>query len=401
MEKTQSGIEKWIALLRTALFYLALTVELAVVIADKSALINPWESYLFRATFAMTLLVVLLSGYTRRQWAVIVVALVLTTICYLYSGRNELLRMAVFLFACKEQDMERALRYTFVFTLAGCVLLAVLSLTGLFGDASLTAHFGGRGGTEITRYTLGLGHPNALHCMVLMLIMLLLYLRRESGRLYLFLLMALINIASFALTDSRTGVAAGMLGIVLFLTARYAGEKKWFYGCGILAVLLCIGFSVWAACASIFAWNGGLTTRIDRLLTGRIVALYWGTESHAGAVQTWRLIAGRDTEVYFDMGWVRLFYWYGILPAAVIVALILALMIECSREQNAALCAFLVFAAVYTVVEAHLVSVYIGRNMLLLCAGAVWYRAPVLADGVPYALWKAVIPRRTGDVEEK
>ena len=72
---------------------------------------------------------------------------------------------------------------------------------------------------------------------------------------------------------------------------------------------------------------------------------------------------------YFDMGWVKLFYRYGIIPGSLYIAACLALMWKLYKKKDA--CGLLMFAtlAVYTVVEAHLISVYIGRNYLLMLMG--------------------------------
>ena len=55
--------------------------------------------------------------------------------------------------------------------------MVVLSVTGVYGAVSLTADFGrGEGGQLYeTRYVLGMGHPNALHCMLWMLAVLAVY----------------------------------------------------------------------------------------------------------------------------------------------------------------------------------------------------------------------------------
>ena len=116
-------------------------------------------------------------------------------------------------------------------------------------------------------------------------------------------------------------------------------------------------------------WHIVMLERVDRLLTGRIVALADTVDNH-GMVQTWSAFSRPENlEHYFDMGWVKLFYRYGVIPGLLYVAAMSMLLWRIYRHRDA--CGLLVFAtlAVYTVIEAHLISVYLGRNFLLMIMG--------------------------------
>ena len=79
---------------------------------------------------------------------------------------------------------------------------------------------------------------------------------------------------------------------------------------------------------------------------------------------------------YFDMGWVKLFYRYGIIPGGICLVVLLILLWQIYRRRDA--CGLMVFVilSVYTVVEAHLVSVYLGRNFLLMMMGSYLFASP-------------------------
>ena len=72
---------------------------------------------------------------------------------------------------------------------------------------------------------------------------------------------------------------------------------------------------------------------------------------------------------YFDMGWVKLFYRYGIIPGILYLMAQLVFLWKLYKQRDA--CGLLVFTilTIYTVVEAHLISVYIGRNFMLMMMG--------------------------------
>lgn len=84
-------------------------------------------------------------------------------------------------------------------------------------------------------------------------------------------------------------------------------------------------------------------------------------------IRTWSAFSCEEnTKHYFDMGWVKVFYRYGVIPGSLYVAAHLYLLWKLwKRRDGCGLVVFVMFA-VYTVVEAHLVSVYLGRNYLLL-----------------------------------
>ena len=74
------------------------------------------------------------------------------------------------------------------------------------------------------------------------------------------------------------------------------------------------------------------------------------------------------------MGWVRLFYWYGVMPAFLAIIVLTAFLVYFARQKKYDEVVFVSMLALYTIVEAHIVSVYIGRNYLLFLVGMYWWR---------------------------
>lgn len=357
--------------IRNGLFFLALFLEVLFVLVDKSRLNNPYLSYCFRFTFILFLLVVALTRYTRQEWLVFLAFIILALVIYTRTGRNECLRETVFVFACKGIELRKAFLLWFYEMLIGCLFIVLLSLSGIFGERNVTAIF--RGTEATTRYTLGFGHPNALHCMFYMLVLMGMYLYASQMKLRQYGLLLLLNFGVYFLTGSRTGISMGVISIAGSLLLRYS-PQKWMYRLGQGIVLLCVLFTIAAAALSKTLWERKtmiekIMGKINDALNGRIINLYWGTKSHAGAVVSWKLFAGRGTEVFFDMGWARMFYWYGILPGIVVLLLLYYLILKFRKKKDAQALVILVSCAIYTVFEAHLVSVYIGRNFLLLLMG--------------------------------
>ena len=389
---------------RDILFYIALIIECIAVIIDKSRLINPYTTYLFRGTVVLFLIVLLLTEYTAREWIIIALAIGLGIASYLYTGRDEITRVAVFVAACKDMPLKRTFGTAFFTTLAGCLVIVFLALTGIFGEVSVTQLYRIEDGVS-TRVTLGFGHPNALQCMYYMLLLMTLYFFDRYMRWYFYLVLTALTILVCYLTDSRTGYIMGIFSILLCVILHYPPQadtrrdevarfqqksfgmqfldiglrsKRWPFALGGLIRCACVAVSILFAVYSqalgyverdriaTFLWD------LDVPLNGRIQNLFWTDATRAGSITTWQLFSNADATQFFDLGWVRLFYWYGIIPAAVTVILLLILLAECYRRRDGQALMLIVSLSVYTVIEAHLISIYIGRNFLLLIFGAYW-----------------------------
>lgn len=390
----------------TWLLYLCVTLEIVIVIIDKSNYINPIEGQLFRVTFLLAAGKILCTKYSLRELGLLVLFGMLGMISYKVTGRNEILRIVAFIAACKGTDMKKLLKYVFYMTAAGCLLLMVLSVTGIYGGLALETDFG-RGYTQV-RYCFGLGHPNALHCMFMMLVLLGLYLYNEKMKWYIYAILFAVNYALYLLTDSNTGMLITFCGIFGAAVVHYwkgIRKKKWIYLAGIAVFLFCVGFSVLAADSRFvkpdyvtYQLNNPLIAEVEMHLNGRIRDLYYGSIRREGTMATWALFSRPENNYYFDMGFVRLFYWYGIVPGIIYVILNIALIWRFYKNKDGMGLVMITVLAVYTVVEAHLVSVYIGRNYLLFLMGMYAYGIPWLCSGkngekylwnlLPGRLWK-------------
>ena len=371
-------------------FYLAVVIEVLIVIVDKSAYLNPIEGRLFQITFLLFMIKVVLTKYSWKEYLTIFLFLLLGAISYFVTGRNEIVRLIMFIAACKDVDMVKCLKLVFYMTMVGCVAIIMLSVTGIYGGMSLAQDYG-RGSME-TRYTLGMGHPNALQCMVWALTTLGLYLYGERMKWYHYLYILVINVGSYMLTDSRTALLVTVLVMVLAYMAK-AGSgiiRKTVGICCMSAALLSVFGSVVIAANAhrvyTYAWNwmypwyyeeAGINAttmffvKLDNILNGRIRAL---TENNVfeGTVDTWRLFSGPESNYYFDMGWVRLFYWYGIIPACIFVVALIVIMYYCYRKEHYMALVLIASFSIYTIIEAHAISVYLARNYVFFLMGMYW-----------------------------
>ncbi|MCM1387513.1 MAG: hypothetical protein NC231_09305 [Bacillus sp. (in: Bacteria)] len=378
------------------LFYLALTIELGMVIIDKSNYINPIEGQLFRITFVLFALKLLSTEYTSKERAVICFLEVIAIISYKATGKNDVIRIVTFVAACKGIPLKQMLRYAFYVTFAGCVGIILLSVTGIYGDMYLTTDFGReyerivRKGVEETRYTLGMGHPNALSCMYLMLCAMGIYAFAKHMKWYIYLFLMLLNAGIYILTDSKTSMLITtclILGAFIMTYCRFFREHWLAYLCAFLVFAVCIGFSVDAAANAQRVreaqWNeywhpndtphAKFLAKIDDHINGRIRSLT-NSANNDGTIETWSAFSEpNNMDYYFDMGWVKLFYRYGVVPGILYCLANLFLLWHFYRKRDAFGLVVFTILAVYSVVEAHLFSPYIGRNFLLMIMGCCFF----------------------------
>ncbi len=360
-------------------FYLAVIIEVLIVIIDKSAWVNPVEGWLFRITFALCLIKIILTKYDRAECIAILCAGMLALISYKFSGRNELLRIVAFVAACKNIDMKKCLKLVFWLTAGGCLLLGVLSIIGVGGALSMTEDFG-RGSVE-TRYMMGLGHPNAFHCMFWAIITLGIYVYENKASWYGYVSALVGNFLLYTMTGSKTSFAVLTLTILVAAFLKFVKSEKikriggiCLVAAQIFAMVISVVLAFIAKYTYEYDWSIDRGTRntivkkIDLMLTGRMRTLV-ETDRWEGTPSTWTLFSCPENNYYFDLGWVRLFYWYGIIPACIICLVLITLSIYLlNRKQYMALLIVASFA-VYTIVEAHAVSDYIGRNYVIFILG--------------------------------
>lgn len=394
MDNKKMFIEEKINKIGIAFFYSSVMLEVLIVIIDKSNYTNPIEGQLFRITFLLAAVKILCTKYTRKEWIAMILFGLLGFLSYRVTERNEILRIVVFIAACKGIDMKKMLKFVFYITLAGCALLIFLSISGIYGRLSLEADFG-RGYIQ-TRYCLGIGHPNALHCMFMMLMLLGLYLYNDRMRWYYYIILCVLNYGLFVLTDSNTGVLmtfCTILGAVIIRYFKGLREKSWVYIAGIIVFLACVIFSVLAAEPKFtrpknYALGNSFIAEIESHLNGRITNLYYDSVNSEGTTATWSLFSRPENNYYFDMGFVRVFYWYGVIPGMIYIILNVMLLWQGYRKKDGMLVVLMSVLAVYTIVEAHIISVYIGRNYILFLMGMYISDMLSIGSGQEVYLWK-------------
>lgn len=354
-------------------FWIALVIESVIVMIDKSAYINPWEGKLFRLTFVLFCIKVITTQYSKKEWIAIAIAGILVSISYLVNDKDEVVRAAVFVISCKNIDVKKILKVVLGITLAGSAILFVLAASGTFGAMTMTANFG-RGpfpGIVETRYCFGMGHPNAFQCMMYMMTVLCLYIYVERMKWYHFVLLFLINVITYHYTDSNTAmlvIGATIIGAAIMKYVPILKNLKWIYWLSAAFVLALVIFS---AVGSYTGRETQFMYGLDQVLNGRF---QYAHAIENARVENWTLFSNRLNTEFFDQGFIRLFYWYGIIPGIMYVLANLYLIYQSYQKRDYMLLIIVVGFSLFSMMEAHLISVYILRNYLFILLGYYWYQ---------------------------
>ena len=132
---------------------------------------------------------------------------------------------------------------------------------------------------------------------------------------YWFALFPIIDIILFLLTDSKTGFLVWLMSAALIPIMKYnknCREAKGVYLLGATVVIGCIVFSMLGShIENTYFTTDSLMHKLDKMLNGRYQSCY---AVEAARLENWKWFAAAENTEYFDAGFVRLFYWYGIIP---------------------------------------------------------------------------------------
>ena len=373
LPKPSDKMAKYLDLISKYSFYLGLFIELSIVILEKSEYLIQYEGLWFRLTFVLFGISMITTKHSLRQWSCFLAMALLGCNSYLHTGRNEILRAVVFVWACYGKDIKKVMKFTFWYTTIGCAVIFLLSVLGIYGEVYVDAVYrmeeAWTQGEVERRYCFGMGHPNSFHGMMLAITWLGIYCYHEKIKWYGYALIGIAHIVLYMLTISRTGLlmSIGSLGVLLLLHYMKSFQgNRYMYIAGILTVIAAVGFSVFMAKYSV---HHPLLKQLDRFLSGRITNLYYDSVNHEGMLNTWSLWSVERNNRYFDLGIIRMFYWYGIIPAVTYFVAQCRLIWCGFKRKDFMLLGVMVVITIYSIFEAHFISDYMGRNYILFFFG--------------------------------
>ena len=351
-----------------------LAIELLIMVIEKSSLVNPYEGLLFRLTFCLFSVKVLelfcAGRFRKKELAVYAALLLLGVISWRCSGRNQLLRFMMFILAVRGEDNRKVLKAFLFSMISGTAVLAVLSVLGVLGTVTETANFDG---AVSTRFCFGMGNPNSFQIMVGAIVLLAMILYGQTCRKFWFAVLFALDVLLFILCRSLMGTGLITLSVLWTFLMREQSERQGAQGAAelnrricavmkavfVLGLLFCIAGAIWGLENPFINWVD------SHLMSGRIASI-WDFTFHDGTLSTWTLFGSRLNTRFFDLGWIRVIYWYGVIPALLILWMTGRLEAVMEKKGDLYGCMAVIVISLFTLTEAHFVSEYIGRNYLLV-----------------------------------
>lgn len=339
------------------LFDTGFLIEILVMIFANAGLNLPYEGRLLQLAAAVFGVKILLTKYSVKEWIVWGFAGLLTLIPCITMHETLYLQILLMLVAAKDVNRDRSLRLYFCLLMISMLLMAVGSKMGLTGDFVQVKDFE-RVGME-KRYCFGFSHPNVFYSNLLNLTGVALVLFFKKMKTWHYLVLTVMNIIFFNLSISRTGFIVVQIMILLAFAAYKIPQlfhRKVvcvFGAAGIAGMILCS----WGLMVADY----GKIRFLDGYLTGRI-----GLARANASLSTWGLLPQRIGDAVVDMGYVRLMASWGIIFGLLYILLIFLNYFR-SIKRNDTIGAVVLFSySLFTMIEAHALSMYLVRNLMFL-----------------------------------
>lgn len=355
------------------IFWIAVFLELAIYTLKKYDVVFEHQTWMLRGITVLLFCKILLTEYTKQEWALIAAMTVLGVIAYFVSGRgiDTLLRASVLILASKGISGKRVFLAVWTSVLIVFLGWGIQSFMGL-RPLYLVQQFG-RGENEL-RFCFGYSHPNTFHYAAWMLVSVGIYLWHEKMKHYHYVLLLIFTIVITVLTHSRTGGVLMFATVILFWIVsktKKSYRMPYILSAGVVMLLL-----VGSAIPIIFGYKDNIFRYINILLNNRL-------EMARAAVRFDRILytslfSNPANEIQIDMGFVRIVYTFGIVPTILFVGCIFYLLFHAYKTKNLWNLVFLMMTVCYTALEAVQVNSGILYNFVILLMLGNWAEYGVL-----------------------
>lgn len=365
------------------LFYLAIFFEMLAMIISLStipyafgeSLFNLLEKGLRYMGYLLIVIEILVVRFSKKEVILLMVTVIVTAMNIPYCGRA-LFLMFLFIYGVRAISFDRLCKFMCVVMCSLTLLIVIMSLIGIIPNWGYGIY------SERPRYSLGFFYPSHATSLFLYTGILLCYVLKEKLKLWLVIVLEILNIVQFKFTDSKTGTAVlGIAIIVFYLAKTIRKEKIKKVVCGI-----CVGIFPLCAILSItgsllYNASSKFWQMLDGFFTNRLHLAHDAINNYGvtlfGQKIEWvgygglghSVVVLKDEYNYVDCSYVRLLLDNGILVfILVLVGFTLACWIA-YKNRNVFLSLALAFVALYSIVEPRLCE--IGFNPFFLVLGVL------------------------------
>lgn len=364
-----------------AAFYAAFLLILFVDYVSATSISVIYSGRMFQLAAILLMGKVFVTKYSKKEYIILALLLVVGALSFFHVHNYFAFLLFLLIFASKDIPFKKTVAVYLIFTVVCIVTIACAAGFGICGELSMTENFRGLGLER--RYCFGFTHPNTCHIVFLQFILVLLWYFWERVKWFHILTAILMNGVLFIFTDSRTNVllGTGILAVMLLGKLYPKLQKvKWMYGFGLITLAASLMLSMLTV---IRGTESVLLSFVDKIWTGRI---YWGNlwanyyfYYEDGKVTGWTereritLFSNLDGKMPIDMGFIKLYYSYGIIIFIIVIAFILIKLYQNACKKDFAELLLIMIGIVWMLGETFSFGEYFARNILFIMMLAILY----------------------------
>lgn len=358
------------------LFYVASCMELAMGIWQFSQFNESgmsWSRYLLWGFLLIYLLTMLLNKYTAKEKLVFAIMMVFGVLLYWNTGINTGIKAPIYIMALKGIDC-RYLAKGFLFTIIGSISFIMLYALVFVQDSVYLFDVRSNRGFQGMRFCLGFTNPNLLQ-IVLFAALTFTFLRYGKSMRSRSLLISLVMYFGITfLTDSQTGFLVGMFITVGMIMIR---RNKWTGIPDVYFMIFVTGMSVMLLISLLTAADiekGFWMNHMNQFISGRMnqLKLYTNTQDYAlSYIGNWHLFSARENKNWYDMGYIQLFYYYGIVVGCCYLVFVCHSVRRAWSKRDSLGILLITGVCIYLFMEARYFTNYLTSDYLLMVSAIV------------------------------
>lgn len=351
------------------LFLSATGIELVMGLLFQCNIDIPYSRYILWILFGVYLLVAARQILEKRDTDKIVMLLIaeiIGVLVYANTGINTWVKAPVYVYALSGVSKKKYCKMSFAIivlvSVTVCILNAFWGIGNMYNSDDIIRGINGK------RYSFGYAHPNRFMGILIMAIsfFLLIYSSKISLKGY-------VALAAYMLTDSRTSVIIGEFIIAgCYIVEREKKMPDMVPSILIMLFSLVLFSTTLISCLAALQVEDTTVYIIDKLITGRIEQLGIYTDSAEYALayaQNWKMFGNCMNQNTYDMGYVGLFYYYGIIPAVCDLVFMMYCAIKAWKNDRAVELVIMIGAIVFLFMESLYISNYLPLHFsMIVCA---------------------------------
>ena len=356
-------------------FIIVSCLELAMGMLEMCKYEFPAKRVILWGFFFIYVVTALRNKYSRNEKLVFGVTMLLGGLLYIHSGINTGIKAPVYIFALKGIDIKKLFRCMVMtmLTMFGAIFLLALFFefgTVCFYDIRKNRGFGG------LRICYGFSDPNMFQIAFYgsLSYVFFTFADRMSWKKCSCIMAVYMGVSFF--TNSFTGMLVGAftgIGVLAVrkIRIRYLPEILVIAFSGMLFFFLVVSFL-----AAMDVEKGLLLNAINQFISGRMnqLQLYTNDEIYVlPYIENWMLFSSRSHKNFYDMGYIQIFYYYGIVMACCYLGFVIYAVNQARRKRNSLGIVLIMGLCMYLFMEARYFSNYLTRDFLLMIsAGVMW-----------------------------